>query len=420
MIISHGIFKLNRLNLRHLGASVLAMAMLWSADMFCSPAFAQDAMTKAIGLFQKKDYQAASQAFRAMADSKQGATAHNYLGLCYLQLGHQSYAQAIFERLVQIWPDSPEAKLASKCLGGPTGATAKKQPEQGALSEREKANNAMAKQIVAELSAQGGGLTRAQWEKLPQKTRIPIERQGGHLWLRVKVNGQDCRMAFDTGASICTVSVVDYPNVVPRSELLKAPVLPVSRVYGVVATRLLQTEISVQDITRKLDTCFINEQGCNVIGQNFFKEYSYQVDDFYVRLTKAPFPGDAPAIASVNSLSGARVTRKQNDKFSLPFEVDGGTLLVDITVNGHPAKARFDTGCGADGLVIHPSMNRALGITRVNPRFGVADRLEVGHITKMGVQVVYENGLDYPLIGPKVFDRGYTVDQQAKLIHFDY
>jgi hypothetical protein len=95
-------------------------------------------------------------------------------------------------------------------------------------------------------------------------------------------------------------------------------------------------------------------------------------------------------------------------------------MLVDITVNGHPIKACFDTGCARPGLVIHPSMHEQLGITSHNRFYGVAERMEVGHMTKMSVPVSYENGLSHPLIGPKVFDRGYTVDQQAKRIRFDY
>lgn len=95
-------------------------------------------------------------------------------------------------------------------------------------------------------------------------------------------------------------------------------------------------------------------------------------------------------------------------------------MMVEIFVNGHPIKACFDTGCGTEGLVIHPSMQGPLGVTSRGYRRGVADRVEVGHMIKMGLPVDYANGLSHPLIGPKVFNRGYTVDQQAKRIRFDY
>lgn len=387
---------------------------------------AQDAMTKAIALFQKKDYQGASQAFRALADSKQGATAHYYLALCYIQLGYKPQAKAIFERLVHIWPSSAEAKLATDYLngagaGGTSVASSVNSSEGSADAVRDKASSALAAKILADLSGRSRGLTRAEWEKLPQKTRIPIERANGHLWVRAKVNGQYCRVIFDTGATVCTLSLYDFPDLVSKEQLAQAKTVGMGRVYGVVSVKVLETEIAIQDISRRVETCFIAEPNCSLIGQNFFKEYSYQVDDYYLRLTKAPYEGDQLTVAATNSSMDSAKNRAKNDKYSIPFEKLMDTMLVDILVNGHPIKACFDTGCAAEGLVIHPRMMSQLGITgRSNHRGPVADRVEVGHIIKLGMEVDFANGLTHPLIGPKVFDRGYTVDQQAKRIRFDY
>lgn len=429
MTISLGFFevlsiRLGRVNVaRRLPVAscgyLLALSLVLSLFVSAGPAFAQDAMTKAIALFQKRDYQSASLAFRELADSKQGATAHYYLGLCYIQLGHTSHAKVIFERLVQIWPNSAEAKLASNYLEGGAATASKSQSLKPEDAERDKASSALAAKILADLAEGGRPLSRAEWEKLPQKTRIPIERAEGHLWVRAKINGRYCRVVFDTGASKCGLSLYDFPDIVTSEQLAKAKVVPVARVYGVVPVKMLETDISIQDITRRVDTWFIREKGCSVIGQNFFKEYSYQVDDYYLRLTKAPYEGDAPVVAT-NGGAVNLAKRDRNDKFSLPFEKMGDTMLVDITVNGHPIKAVFDTGCARDGLVIHPSMHNELGITSQGRGFGMAERMEVGHMIKMSVQVTYENGLSHPLIGPKVFNRGYTVDQQAKRIRFDY
>ncbi len=399
------------------GAVACAVALTL---LLCSGAvFAQDAMTKAIALFQKKDYQAASLAFRALADSKQGATAHYYLGLCYIQLGHTSHAKVIFERLIQIWPNSAEAKQASNYLGGAGAEAAKSPADKTADNDRDKASSALAAKILENLSKFRRPLTKAEWAKLPEKTRIPLERANGHLWVRAKINGQYCRVVFDTGAEVCTLSVVDFPNLVSRDQLKQGKVIGVRRVYGLISGRMVETDISIQDITRRIETIFISEPNCSVIGQNFFKEYSYQVDDYYLRLTKAPFEGDEQTAAATSRVS---VVAKpdRNDKFSLPFEKLGNSMMVDILVNGHPIKACFDTGCGADGLVIHPSMRGYLDVTSRGYGSGMADRVEVGHMIKIGLPVDYANGLSHPLIGPKVFNRGYTVDQQAKRIRFDY
>lgn len=393
----------------------LALTLLLSSGA----AFAQDAMTKAIALFQKKDYQAASLAFRALADSKQGATAHYYLGLCYIQLGHTSHAKVIFERLIQIWPNSAEAKQASSYLGGAGAAASQSPTGKTADAERDKASSALAAKILDNLSKLRRPLTKAEWAKLPEKTRIPLERANGHLWVRAKINGQYCRVVFDTGAEVCFLSVVDFPDLVSKEQLKNGRVIAVHRVYGVIPGRMVETEISIQDITRRIDTCFISEPNCSVIGQNFFKEYSYQVDDYYLRLTKAPFEGDEQTAATSRSVA-VMAKADRNDKFSLPFEKLGNNMMVEILVNGHPIKACFDTGCGAEGLVIHPSMNRYLAVTSQGYGRGMADRVEVGHMIKIGLPVDYASGLSHPLIGPKVFNRGYTVDQQAKRIRFDY
>lgn len=419
--------KPNRFKVAACAATLWCALLVPSLALPQSAAFAQDAMTKAIALFQKKDYRGASQSFRALADSKQGATAHYYLALCYIQLGYKPQAKVIFERLVQIWPGSPEAKLATDYLNGPGAgsasvvASAVNSSEGSADAVRDKASSALAAKILADLSGRSGSLTRAEWEKLPQKTRIPIERANGHLWVRAKVNGQYCRVIFDTGATVCTLSLYDFPDLVSKEQLAKAKSVAMGRVYGVVSVKVLETEISIQDISRRVETCFIAEPNCSLIGQNFFKEYSYQVDDYYLRLTKAPYEGDQPTVAATNSSMDSAKNKAKNDKYSIPFEKLMDTMLVDILVNGHPIKACFDTGCAAEGLVIHPRMMSQLGITvRSNHRGPVADRVEVGHIIKMGMEVDFANGLTHPLIGPKVFDRGYTVDQQAKRIRFDY
>ncbi len=105
-------------------------------------------------------------------------------------------------------------------------------------------------------------------------------------------------------------------------------------------------------------------------------------------------------------------------------------MLIQIDVNGKTVKAIFDTGCAADGIVYHPSEFKNLGLQVKNPfpQEGVsqgpdriiAEKIVIGPITKMQVRAYPAAGLSYPLIGPKMFDRPYTVDQKDQLIRFDY
>jgi hypothetical protein len=380
---------------------------------------AQDALTSAIASYNKRNYKAAAEALRPLAEAKLGATANYYLGLSYLQLGYAQQAQLTFELLVKQWPESQEARLASTYLAkvAPIGQKASPvglaplSPEQGGSHE----------------SGAGSGkgiklITRAEWEALPKKTRIPIQREHGHLWVNAKVNGRYCKMLFDTGATGCCLSLVDFPDLVPKEVLQKAETTYVSRVYGVVPVKRLTTEISLQDIMRKVPTVFIQEKGCSLIGQNFFKEYSYQVDDFYLRLTKAPFEGEGAVVAGKSNLAAvlspaqSRLPVKtKNDKYSLFFEKEFDTMLVNIAVNNKPIKACFDTGCAPDGIVMNHAMAQDFGV-----RNNMLERLEVGPVIRMHVRVYYADGVRHPLIGPKIFNRPYTVDQELKQIRFDY
>lgn len=399
----------------------LLIALCFSSNVAC---LATDSLSEAIALFQKKDYKNAAESFRGLAKGEQAATAHYYMAICYTEMGYKPQAKVIFERLVQLWPQSQEAKYAvtylSNLNGSPAGGNAASASvhstdvNAASVASSAKAVDEMSAKMLATITGHAA-ISRAEWQTLPQKTRIPIHRERGHLWITAKVNGQYCKMIFDTGASICTLSLADFPNLIPASDLAKAKTSWMARTYGRVQVKELVTEISLQDITRKVDTCFIGEKGCSVLGQNFFKEYTYEVDDYYLRLTKAPFEQESAATAGSTAKIDA-AAKKRADKYSIPFEVQRNIMLVNIEVNGHPAKACFDTGCAPDGIVCHPSMNDSLGI-REN---AMADRVVIGHMILSNVRVFYARGIDHILIGPKIFNRPYTVDQQAQRIRFDY
>lgn len=388
--------------------------------LFNAPTHASDALGSAIALFNRKDYVTSSEIFRSLTESKQGATALYYLALCYSRTGHNSEAHAVFERLTQLHPLTAEAGLAKKYLAaaGPAALPVSAAVVKSAQSEREEALARQITKLKESLDGLPPAISREEWQKLPLKSRIAIQRRHGHLWLQAKVNGQSCDLVFDTGATGCTISTLDYPRLVSQEQLSKAKDVMIQRVYGPVHCKQLTCEITVQDITRTIPVIFINEENCSLLGQNFFKEYSYQVDDFYLRLTRAPHWEDAKvATAASTSTSASAAARKNEDRFSLPFELDRDTMLVDIQVNGVTTKACFDTGCAMPGLVCHPSMATKFALTHGGR---LAERVIVGHIIRLDVPVNYVMGIDTPLIGPAIFNRPYTVDQASRRIRFDY
>ena len=381
---------------------------------------AADTLSSAVALYDKKDFPAAAIAFRKLSQSADRITATYYLALCYQQMRQDGPAADLFRYICQYYPGTPEAKHASDYLkqlsaGGTTGA--------GAAPS---ALNAAAAKITVGNAAQNSesNLTRAEWEALPARVRIPIAREHGHLMVTAKINGKFCKVAFDTGAAVCGISLFDYPEILSESELDRAKSVPVSRPHGVVPAKACVAEITLQDLKRKVDILALNEEGVSVIGQNFFRDYNYEIDDFYVRLTKAPYSGTdktsaAPGKAAASSAGSAQPGAKL-DKYCLPFETKGDVMYINIEINGVKTKACFDTGCAPDGIVCHPSYFDKVNLHLDHDGYAIADRLVIGHIIKTNVKAYPAAGLDYPLLGPKIFGRPFKVDQKEKVIRFDW
>lgn len=401
-------------------------------------------MKRAVALYQGKDYRNAMTAFHKIATARKTATPTYYLGMCYLNLKYHEQAVDVFKRVTSQWPDSPEAKRARSYLKNLEGIAAKIDEANATIDALKEERDAVLPPSIRAL----GKVSREAWAALPAGTRIPFTKERGHMWVVAKINGRSCKVVFDTGASLCIISQRDFPDIFSQAELNAAPATPISRPWGISSVKNCKAEIELRDIKRTVRLCVTQEPGVSVIGQNFFKEFSYGVDDFYIRLTKEPYKEEsgktrladvAGSVAAnqklVSTLSSAKnksatdaamllhevrtaqKSDKSHDKFSLPFEKSGDVMLVDIEVNGVKAKACFDTGCAVDGLVLPPAW---FGPLKIDYHKAQAERLVVGHISKRYVKCYPANGLPVILIGPKIFDRGYKVDQKEQCIKFDY
>lgn len=402
-------------------ASVSLCLSLAAALLALLPSFAADSLSSAISLYEKKDYVGAAIAFRKLSQSADRITATYYLALCYQQMRQDAPAADLFRYICKYYPGTPEAKHAADYL---------KQLSTGGSAGGSASSSAPAALNVSSGNAQHKGdqdsepvLTRAEWEALPARVRIPIAREHGHLMVNAKINGKFCKVAFDTGATVSGISLFDYPDILSQDELDKAKTVPVSRPHGVVPVKDCIATITLQDLTRRVRFLALNEEGVSVIGQNFFKDYNYEIDDFYVRLTKAPFPG-SEAVASAkpsaaSAAQGAAHTPK-TDKYSVPFETSHDVMFINIEINGVKTKACFDTGCAPDGIVCHPSYFDKVKLHLDNDGNAIADRLVIGHIIKTNVKAYPAAGLEYPLLGPKIFGRPFKVDQKEKVIRFDW
>lgn len=377
----------------------MALFVALFTGLAASPAFAEDGLNHAILLYNQRDYRTAAQTFHKLSQGPQAATASYYLGLCYQNMNCRDQSTAVFTHICKFYPNSPEAKNASLIL-------------QRAVTLKQDS-----------AAGEPPMLTRTEWAKLPNKVRIPIAREHGHLMVTAKINGHLCKVAFDTGASKCGISILDYPQVFSDGELASAKTMVVMRPAGPSQMRVCAADIGLQELNRKVETLATLESGISVIGQNFFKEYSYEIDPFYIRLTKSPYPGDQAlrtAQATTLNVSANSQSKNRYDKFTLPFEKYHDCMLVEIEMNGQKTKAMFDTGCAAEGVVCKPSDVARYSMKHAGFMTNRLDRLVVGPMIKMDVRVDFAGGLIHPLIGPKVFDRPFKVDQQLQIIKFDY
>lgn len=409
--------------------TVASVLVLGSSGAFSQ---SQDDYQRAMVIYGAKNYEAAIPLFTRAAQSG-NVRATYYLALCHQYLKQDAKAIELFRHISKNFKGTAEATLCDSYL-----QRIPQQPETVAKPAAQVAFEALKKQVEQ--------LSEAQWKALPQSARIPFQMKNGHMYVQAKVQGQYMDIIFDTGASMCGISLPDYPNLFSNTEIQKAPSIPVSRPHGLAYMKLVNGEVSVDKVTRNCKIMLSNESGISVIGQNFFKEYTYEIDGFYIRMTKAPFispliateaggtPGPERLAKTADVSAGpgklnAKLTsrvetptaiKKSTDKYSVPFVRSGNCMIVTVLVNGRPTPTTFDTGCAPDGLVMPMGFVSRLGIAHNSDGY-YAERAEIGPIIRKYAQVSFANGLDCLLIGPKFFgDRPYTVDPVNNVIKFQY
>jgi aspartyl protease family protein len=110
---------------------------------------------------------------------------------------------------------------------------------------------------------------------------VPFTTAGnGQIIIEAKINGQLCKMIFDTGASVCFFT----PEQAARSGInvpADAQVIPIYGVSGNTAARVCPIpDIKVGPLDEKDVACAIGKSAAPMplLGQSFFKAYKYTID----------------------------------------------------------------------------------------------------------------------------------------------
>lgn len=365
----------------------------------------------ALALEQLQDYQvgeayfkqgkygsAALEFLRVVARDPKNSDALYYAALSFQEAGNRSRAGTLYRLLLERFPSSRGAEYARRALTSPGMAAG----SSGSASQ----------------SASSG--SSGEQDSIPDQDSVPFRRgPDGHLYVDCQVNGRSLPMVFDTGAEVCTMGINQLASLglsIPagaRKERL-------SGVGGQVGAYSIPTRISLGNMSRTVNVLFMEKSDFALLGQTFFKDLEYRVDNASGRINF--------------SKPGATSEYIPDDTINIPFKRSGNNLVVTAKVNGAPVPLFFDTG--AQGTLFN---SRALGATGGRGfqliGYGTAsgvggshqvqvyqvDSIELGPIRQSSMRVTVDNALPVPfgLLGQDFFGhRQFIIDEKSNMIRF--
>lgn len=398
-----------RLDCLRIRSRFFRLAVLAACGTFLPPVFALDGS-------YSKDYQAGEAYFkqgrygsaaleflRVVARDPRNSDALYYAALSFQQAGNRSRAGTLYRLLLERFPSSRGAEYARRALampgmaaGSPASASRPESPDAG-------------KTLIS-----GSG------DSIPDQDSVPFRRgPDGHLYVDCQVNGRSMPMVFDTGAEVCTMGINQLATLglsIPagaRKERL-------SGVGGEVGAYSIPTRISLGNMSRTVNVLFMEKSNFALLGQTFFKDLQYRVDNSSGRINF--------------SKPGATSEYIPNDTIDIPFKRSGNNLVVTAKVNGAPVPLFFDTG--AQGTLFNSRALSASGgqgfrLIGYGTASGVGgshqvqvyqvDSIELGPIRQSGMRVTVDNALPVPygLLGQDFFGhRQFIIDEKSDMIRF--
>lgn len=336
-----------------------------------------------------------------------------YYALSLHQMGNFDKARRAYQRVAQQYPSSPAGRMAVQALsafGTPGRSTS------------------------GGSGSTGGGTAYAggagDGENLPETARIYYKPSSStQMIVDAYVNNRPIKMLFDTGADGCAFGKnhlremgINIPTGKPSYQSQGVGD------QGAIDTWDMRAVVRVGTIERNVEIGVQEKMdGEPLLGQNFFNAFTYTIDK------------GSNSITFTRKRRGQSVARGGGygggaDRNAVPFEKMGNSMVVMGQVNGKPCKFIFDTG--ADGTVFAHGDLKRLGIqipddAQEERHGGIAGdtrglgfemaRITLGPIDRTNYHVAAIEGMaeGHPLLGRTFFgDWQYTIDNDAKLIHF--
>jgi clan AA aspartic protease (TIGR02281 family) len=382
---------------------VLALAVLVNG----SGALADASFNQGVKLYGQRNFKGAVSAFESsIKTSPWDASAYYYLAMSYHQLGNYTQAKERYKQIVSVFPNTPAAQNAiaalqrldpdyyRKITGGSTSVAA----------------------------AAAGSSAAAGDPSLPEAARVYFTRQGNSLIVDAEVNNRSMKMVFDTGAEVCAFGKnhLRALSIAPPEGEASGFASGVGSA-GSVKTWNMRVNLKVGGIMRRNFPIVVQENldTSPLLGQTFFSDYTYVIDN------------------GANSIAFTKkgATRHAGaDAYAVPFTREGKEMIVTVQINGRSCPMIFDTG--AEGVTFSAGQVKNLGISipdDATPEVhqGIAgttnavsfevSTMKLGPVEKRNIKigVVESSNMPKPLLGQSFFgDWQYTIDNQAKLIHF--
>lgn len=356
-----------------------------------NPVWAGDKFGTAVNLFNNQLYKEALSLFSSYTDGGEKESQRlYYCALCYLHTKQIDKAQQLFFHICKNHPGTRAAQLSLQYLN---------------------ANESKIRTDNVEKRKQ-------EPDPHPDELSIPFSRTAsGQIAVEGELQGRRMPMIFDTGAeeSLFGMNQLEAANLA-SVERTKQTVL--HSVSGPVKAFEIVANIKLGSLARSLPVCIQeHEMTAGILGQPFFKGYSYVVDNQagLIRLRKS-----------------AKITNPMLDSFAVPFTKVGDKMIVSTIVNGLITDMCFDTGafgvcmskkqCERAGLKLPETplvQTRGPNGQQVSGWEITAD-LSLGAIQKKACPIrVLDSDMSFPLLGLNFFgNRLYTIDYARKEIRF--
>lgn len=402
----------------------LFLAVLVGLSAGTTPAVADgdNGLNSGRTLYERRQYREALKALAPAVEANKEPTSLYYAGLCFQQLGDMTHAMEAYSLIEKYFPGSREAQMARPVLS------------RHGVRKPAPAVNASSAATVLNLSgtADGGvsflrnySMSDAEWKTLPDEVKVPFKRSASsHLFVSGTVNGRPIEMMFDTGAEQCHFHKALLENAGVKVEPI-GPKIPIQGVGGISYSQAMMADIGVGDLHRKIPILVDDvSAGMPIIGETFFKEFRYDIDNGggFIKFAKKPRAG-----MTTHSFEPI-------DVIAVPYEPLGDNMIVQAKVNGVPYRMIFDTGSfaicfsalqAAELGIRIPSDARMMVTSGAGGRVMAytfnLPRLELGPICKTNIPIVV-NQADtpvLPLLGQPFYkDRRFTVDTEKHLIKF--